>query len=317
MDDQGDAVDGLRTCPIGEDAKGSKYYVFAAKAEDCRLYRQDFCFPRKTSRKAKPAEDLCEPAWTTLCTTLEDVSAFVAGLSGTKHSCEKQLHLTLAHKLLPEWLRTDKLRKRAEERADHLEKAPLKRSSRIQELTKRRGGEEVACRDELGDSLPKTRQDHEWHLDAQVEGGRRSSTTGPSREERMRLRNERKERVERGEVLPDPVAVGGKRRWATAFNWNPLGAEVKCNRMRRLHRTKAPRSFRRLEDVGLEEFGEPDQIRAEFWALVGDPGQRARLIGLASPLISHRPVSNLRSLRYEKRGHAAFHVEVPSLCGIA
>lgn len=369
VDDPAVTADALRTCPIGEDARGSRYYVFAHRAEDCRVYREDFQCVRKAARKAKPVvEDVAEPSWVTVCSSVEEVSELVAALSQSKNPAERQLHRRLANDTLPELLRTEKARRRAEERADMLEKAPLKRSSRIQELTKRReeeggvarrGGsdQESAGRDELGGgemgSLNNNnnsfhnhnshnhsnngnnnsgigngnnssssaggggvgggrRQDSEWARESHLD--MRRVSTGPSREERMRLRNERKERAERGEEVGPPAngGVGTKRRWCHAFGWNPVGPDVKCTRKKRVQRTKAPRSFRKLEDLRLEEFGAPDEMRKAFHKLVGDPAERSRLLELAKPLTYQRPNPMPLPLQRGKPG-SSLHQQVEEI----
>ena len=124
---QEDTAIGLRHLPIGEDAKGCRYFFFSDQNEDCRLYREE---PpgRRQGKKHKGEEAL----WGTACITLEDLSDFSARLGASRNKSDRALHEVLEADILPQLRDTVQARRKAEERAAALEAMPKKRSSRLQ-----------------------------------------------------------------------------------------------------------------------------------------------------------------------------------------
>lgn len=123
--------DALRHYPIGEDAKGSRFYYFSTNNEDCRLYREE---PPKKGWKGKDNDPDAESVWQTQTTTLEELQDFADKLAVSRNIREKMLHEVLQMQILPKLIETANARKRAEEKAAMLATMPKKRSSRLQVL---------------------------------------------------------------------------------------------------------------------------------------------------------------------------------------
>ena len=119
----------MRHYPLGEDARGGRYFYFSGNNEDCRLYREEP--PRKRTGKRSDGPD-SEAAWETVCATLEEMAAFVEKLSASRNKSERSLHTVLANGIFPRLVETANARKRAQEKAAALEAMPKKRSSRLQ-----------------------------------------------------------------------------------------------------------------------------------------------------------------------------------------
>ena len=120
------SADALRHRPIGEDARGCRYFYFSFNNEDCRLYRE-------TPPAAKAAEDVeAKASWDTVCTTIEEMTEFAEQFSASRHRGEKSMHNMLLNSIVPGLIETVAARKRAEDKAAALEAMPRKRSSRIQ-----------------------------------------------------------------------------------------------------------------------------------------------------------------------------------------
>ena len=124
---QEDTAIGLRHLPIGEDARGCRYFFFSDQSEDCRLYREEP--PGKRQGKKHKGE---EALWETACITLEDLADFSARLGASRNKSDKALHEVLEGDILPQLRDTVQARRKAEERAAALEAMPKKRSSRLQ-----------------------------------------------------------------------------------------------------------------------------------------------------------------------------------------
>ncbi len=220
--------------------------------EDCRLYKQTRLLTGEGTSHDDDDESM--PQWTTLTTTLEELRSFIGNMKRTKHPTEKKLHRYLVG-ILPEFERTERHRKKMEDRAALREKAPLlKRSSRLQEQAKRK---------------EKTRGKHRETRDADItdlrnedgqEEGQNYFDLGISREERMRLRNQRRELAERGlrRVLT------GRKRGLEYDGLTPLGASVQCPRKKRIQNVRPSRNITKLVSIIWEKFRRPMHHRTQF-----------------------------------------------------
>lgn len=172
----------------------------------------------------------------------------------SKNPAEKKLHKYLAG-ILPEFERTERHRKKVEEKAIAREQTPLlKRSSRLQEQAKRKEEQEK------GTSL----DDKEISVgEIKEEGGGdddQSLDLGISRAERMRLRNQRRELAERGlrKVLT------GKKRMLEYDGLTPLGPSIKGITKRRIQSVRPPRQVNKLVSIIWEKFRRPMHHRKHF-----------------------------------------------------
>ncbi|CAD7703921.1 unnamed protein product, partial [Ostreobium quekettii] len=262
VEDPAQTADVLRASPIGCDARGNRYYLFATRYEDCRVYKEEILRKSKARKKGGPVE-APDPQWRTVCSTIDQLEAFVDKFHTSRNANERALYAVLNDEVLPEMLRSEKARRRAEERAAQLEAAPLKRSTRIKEILtrkeeedRRRAQEEgLAAEDERAREAERQRREREMRLLGRHEaeellyGGSmgRRAPSGPSREERMRLREQRRELAELEQ------GPGGKRKG----NWCPVGPGVRCPKRSRVHRTRPAGDVSRLVAVVREQFCSP------------------------------------------------------------
>lgn len=245
MEDPYLTADSVRCLPIGEDAQGDKYFLFSLRYEDCRLYKQIL------SKESSNGGDMGPPEMVTLTTTLDELQNFVMELKKTKNPAEKKLHRYLEG-ILPEFERTERHRKRVEERAAIREQAPLlKRSSRLQEQAKRK---------EKARGQKTKEPEFTKNEDFMGEDGGGSLDLGISRAERMRLRNQRRELAEKGlrRVLT------GKKRKLEYDGLTPLGSSVQCQRKKRIQNVRPSRNITKLVSIIWEKFRRPMHHRKQF-----------------------------------------------------
>jgi len=235
-------ADSVRCLPIGEDADGDKYFLFSLRYEDCRLYKQS---------RSEDGGQKGNPEWVTVTTTLEELAEFVSDLRSTKHPGERKLHRYLSG-ILPEFERTERHRKKVEERFALREQAPLlKRSSRLQEQAKRKEkarGQKMKDVD-MGEGKNEDGNEDHGCLDL-----------GISRAERMRLRNQRRELAEQGlrRVLT------GKKRVLEYDGLTPLGTSVQVQRKKRMQNVRPSRNITKLVSIIWEKFRRPMHHRKQF-----------------------------------------------------
>eukprot|EP00210_Caulerpa_lentillifera_P009012 g8602.t1 len=246
-------ADSVRCLPIGENGEGEKFFLFSLRYEDCRLYKQSPGLDDKLESAA--THDGEAPVWTTVTTTLRELQEFVTEVRRSRNPAEKKLHKYLAG-ILPEFERTERHRKKVEEKANAREQTPLlKRSSRLQEQAKRKEEEEkgISLEDkELspgGDTKEEAQGEDDQSLDI-----------GISREERMRLRNRRRELAEEGlrKVLT------GKKRMLEYDGLTPLGPSIKCLTKQRIQSVRPPRQVNKLVSIIWEKFRRPMHHRKQF-----------------------------------------------------
>ena len=65
--------DALRHHPIGEDARGNRYYYFSTNNEDCRLYREEPPGLGDSPKDLGLEAEVGEATWATQTTTLEEL----------------------------------------------------------------------------------------------------------------------------------------------------------------------------------------------------------------------------------------------------